>query len=110
MFMPTTKVTILENVTKENDFGDDVDDYKAVAKGVGCHIWEQGTRLNDPTTGQYINVKRYRAMLPAGTRIDQNWRIKDERTGAVYAVSNLIILNSFVHSPQIEVELKLTNK
>lgn len=106
--IPTTTISILRGTTTTGA-GDVVDSLTPVYTGIPASIMERN-RLGIDSQEQDPRVYRYTTCrLPAGTDIVDTDIVLDETTGKRYAVSAVSVLSSFVHVPDLRVDLKYVN-
>jgi hypothetical protein len=98
----TTTLAILRGTTTDA-YGDEQDTDTAVATGIPASLTEQTRRVttrDDPTP----RIVRYAvARVRAGTDVTDQDRVKDERTGAIYAVDAV----SSMANPALAADLRL---
>lgn len=86
----TTTVSILRGDTT-NTWGDTVSDNSGtpVASGVMAAIHEQSRRTYLPAEQAYRIIRTYTGRLPSGCGVQKLDRLRDERTSAIYLVTEL---------------------
>src|SRR5690242_6493591 len=98
----TTTLSILRGTTTDA-YGDERDTNTPIATGVPASLTEQSRRVttrDDPTP----RIVRYAvARVPARTDINDQDRVRDERTGAIYIVDAV----SGMANPVFEVDRRL---
>jgi hypothetical protein len=102
---PNTWVTILRG-QQESPFGDVEDALTPVATHLPVSLHEVMTRVLDPVSGRPQQVLGYMGRISATLprpQIDD--RLKDERTGSVYAVSSVQVAPGVVHANDVRLEL-----
>lgn len=98
----TTRVTVLRGTTTDA-YGDEQDLDTPVATGIPCALTEQSRRVttrDDPTPRI---IRTTIARVPAGTDVQDQDRLRDERTGVTYIVDS----PSSMANPTIAVDLRL---
>lgn len=103
----TTTVSILRG-DETNEYGDVVDSDTAIRTRVPASIHEQNRRVFLPAEQAYRIVRFSTARLPSNVDIRKNDRLRDERTGAVYLVTDLADAVSPAFAPDRHVELSRT--
>lgn len=96
MFIPTCKVKVLASDVTTDDFGDDADNYKAVARNVSAHIYERRGIYFDGTDSRELDVLNYHVILPAGTEIEKGYRLVVEGQDTTYYVEHVKEVHSFI--------------
>jgi len=103
----TTRISILRG-TGVDAYGDEVDIDTPHATGIPASLTEQSRRVttrDDPTP----RIVRYTiARVPAGTDITDQDRVKDERTGAIYAVDAVSSMANPVAVADLRIDLRRT--
>lgn len=98
----TTSLTVLRGTTTDA-YDDEQDTDTPHATGIPASLTEQSRRVttrDDPTP----RIVRYAiARVPAGTDINDQDRVRDERTGAVYIVD----ATSSMTNPAMAADLRL---
>lgn len=105
MFRPTTLVTILGGTT-EDMFGDLVDNATPIASGVPAAIMERRERVFLPNTSEPRIIHYYTCRLLYGTAVTTDNQIKDETTGAIYAIENITGLQSPVKRQPLRLDMR----
>jgi hypothetical protein len=85
-FLATTKITVLRG-TAENRFGDEVDTDTVIATDIPASILERPARGTRPASGRADTPRTYALRVWKPVDVQQNDRIRDQRTGHVYAVT-----------------------
>lgn len=101
-------VSILRG-TETNEFDDLVDSDAAVRAGIPASILEQNRRVYLPAEAAYRIIRSYAGRIGAEVDIRKDDRLRDERTGAVYLVTDLADSRSPVHTPDKVLVLSRTN-
>ena len=86
-FVATTTVSILRG-TATNRYGDTVDTDAVAATRVPASILERPVTGTKPAEGREDTPRTY-ALRTRWRGLQQNDRIRDERTGVIYAVTTL---------------------
>lgn len=102
-----TRVTILRG-TSTNDYEDEVDDTTTVEKNVLCALEETNRRVYLPAEQRITIVRTYSARLSPRAPIQKLDRLRDQKTGRIYLVTDLSDPQSAHHTPDIHVELSRT--
>ncbi len=84
-FLATTKVTVLRGVA-ENRYGDEVDTDTVVATDIPASILERPVTGGRPASGRKDTQRTHAMRVWKVADIQQNDRIRDQKTGLVYAV------------------------
>lgn len=106
--IPTTTVSILRGTTT-TAAGDEVDSLAPVYTGIPASVMERN-RVGIETQTQNPQVYHYTiCRLPAGTDVTETDLILDERTGQRYAIAAVSVLSSFVHTPDLRLDLRHVN-
>jgi hypothetical protein len=103
----TTRISVLRGTTTDA-YGDEQDTNTAVASGIPAALTEQSRRVttrDDPTP----RIVRYAvARVTAGTDIQDQDRVRDERTGAVYIVDAVSSMANPAAAPDLRLDLRRT--
>lgn len=102
------KVTILRG-TEANQYNDLVDSDVAVRTGIPASILEQGRRVYLPAEAAFRIIRSYAGRVGAEVDIQKDDRLRDERTGVVYLVTDLADSRSPAHTPDKVLVLSRTN-
>lgn len=106
--IPTTTVSILRGTTT-TAANDVVDSNTPVYTGVPASIMER-TRTGIDVSTQSPQVYHHTVgRLPAGTDVTETDKILDETTGKMYAIAAVSTLSSFVHVPDLRLDLRHVN-
>lgn len=98
----TTQLTVLRG-TATDEYGDEQDTDTVVARNIPASLTEQSRRVttrDDPTPRI---IRTTIARVPAGTDIQDQDRVRDQRTGFTYIVD----APSSMASPAMAVDLRL---
>lgn len=88
-FIATTTVTVLRG-TGTDRFGDEVDIDAVVAGGIPASIIEQGSNSRSrPVDGRTDQVRSYAVRMRTPMELLKYDRLRDERTGDVYALDEI---------------------
>lgn len=105
--LATTTLAVLRGTTTDA-YGDDVDTDTPVAAGIPAALTEQSRRVTtreDPTP----RIVRYAvARVAAGTDIQDQDRVRDERTGAVYIVDAVSSMANPAATADLRLDLRRT--
>lgn len=107
MFVPTTTVTVLTESETEDEFGDPVDSYKAVRKGVKAHIWEDAKTAFNPSDSRVQTVRTLKGLVADSKPLKKNDRLRDENTDAIYMITHVRLMSSLFSSAPQQVEMSL---
>jgi hypothetical protein len=103
----TTRLTVLRGTTTDA-YGDEQDTDTPVATGIPASLTEQSRRVttrDNPTP----RIVRYAvARVTAGTNIQDQDRLRDERTGAVYIVDAVSSMANPAAAADIRLDLRRT--
>lgn len=91
-FRPTTYCTILQTSPEDlvDEFGDPMDNETAAATGVPISILIQSSRQFLPSENRMTVVETITARLRPNVPVNETSRIKDERTGQIYMIEELV--------------------
>lgn len=84
-FLATTTVTVLRG-TAEDRYGDEIDTDTVVATRIAASILEKPVTGTRPASGRKDTPRGYTLRVWKSVDIQQNDRIRDEKTGLTYAV------------------------
>lgn len=103
----TTLLTVMRGTTTDA-YGDEQDTDTAVATGIPASLTEQSRRVttrDNPTP----RIVRYAvARVTAGTDIQDQDRLRDERTGAVYIVDAVSSMANPTAAADLRLDLRRT--
>jgi hypothetical protein len=103
----TTRLTVLRGTTTDA-YGDEQDTDTPVHTGIPAALTEQSRRVttrDDPTP----RIVRYAvARVTAGTDIQDQDRVRDERTGAVYIVDAVSSMANPAAAADLRLDLRRT--
>jgi hypothetical protein len=103
----TTRLTVLRGTTTDA-YGDEQDTDTAVATSIPASLTEQSRRVttrDDPTP----RIVRYAvARVTAGTDIQDQDRVRDERTGATYIVDAVSSMANPAAAADLRLDLRRT--
>lgn len=106
----TTTITVYRG-TETNSYGDEVDSRGAAAlhlRNIPATLIESSRRSYNPVDGQRRTIRTVVCRVTAGTDIQQDDRVVDEKTGTTYLVTTIHELKSPVHTPDRTMELEYT--
>lgn len=103
----TTTVSILRG-DEVNGYGDVVDSDTAIHTKIPASIHEQNRRVYLPAEQAYRIIRSYTGRLPSNSDVQKNDRLRDERTGAIYLVTDIADPVSPAFAPDRHVELSRT--
>jgi hypothetical protein len=89
-----------------DQYGDPVDLVTVIASGVPFSILEQSSNEMDPSTGESRVVRYILGRSYPGLDLKRGDRVKDERTGVLYAVDGVTRPQSPVGTPDLRSELR----
>jgi hypothetical protein len=102
---PTTWVTIYRG-QQESPFGDVEDALTPVATHLPVSLLETLVRVLDPSSGRPQQVTIYMGRIsPTLFRPQVDDRLRDERTGHLYAISSVQLPPGPVHTNDVRLEL-----
>ena len=84
--LATTTVTVLRG-TATSEFGDEIDIDEVIASEIPASILEQPVRGGRPASGRRDTPRTYTLRTYRRVELQQNDRIRDERTGRTYYVT-----------------------
>lgn len=85
-FLATTTVTVLRG-TAVNEFGDEIDTDTVVDDNIPASILERPVTGGRPASGRKDTPRTYVLRMWKQVELQQNDRIRDERTGRTYYVT-----------------------
>ena len=91
--MPTTTVSVLRG-TSRTEFDDEADSETVASSGHAASLIERTQNVYPPNSGTPMTVRTVVCRLDSSVQVLNGDRIRDEGTGVVYYVSNLV-------SPQV---------
>ncbi len=105
-FVPNCTVTIYDNSTTTDSWGDEIASTVEVATGVNCFIWEDSHHVWDAQQSKMITDRRSKCFLPHETPIVKEGRIQTN-DGRWFSVSYVFNdSNPFFQMPiRCEIEL-----
>ncbi len=103
--LATTTVSILRGTTTD-DVGDEVDTGDVYASGIIAALIEKNHTTWDRATQQRRTVRVITCTLPSGTDVTSEDRIRDEKTGYVYAITDVTQPYAVGIVPDLDLELK----
>jgi len=104
----TTTVSILAGTATDPVFGDTVDSLTPVKTGVLASVIESTKTAREPSSSNPRIIRTHVGRVGAGTAVDENNLITDERTGETYIVVN-VTRNANPQSAQdLRLDLKRT--
>jgi hypothetical protein len=91
-FRPTTTVSILQTDPDDlvDEFGDPMDNEAVAASGIPMSIIIQSSRQFLPSENRMTIVHQITARVRANVPVNETSRIKDERTGEIYMIEQLV--------------------
>lgn len=103
--IPTTTITVLRGSTTDS-YGDDVDGTDSVYSKVPAAIGEQSPIIEITPDGTPRTIRRFRTRIPAYVQLQDEDRIKDERTGDIYIIDSIVRSQNPVFTPERSVNLR----
>ncbi|MEV5710172.1 hypothetical protein [Actinoallomurus sp. NPDC052274] len=97
-----TTVSILRG-TGRNRFGDDVDTGMPVYTGISAYLGERSKQAFDPASRTPRTVRDIVCVVPSWTDVRTTDQIKDERTGVLYAIEDVLNPPSLMGAPVDEI-------
>jgi hypothetical protein len=89
-----------------DQYGDPVDTLDTVYSGVPFSLLEQDSKESDPSTGESRVVRYVTGRCYPGVDLKRGDRVRDERTGILYAVDGVTRPQSPVGTPDVRSELR----
>jgi hypothetical protein len=86
---PTTTVSILGGAPTESEWGDPVESETVIRSGVPAAIHQQRRVIIPEGQTTPMSVRYWTGYLPAGTEINDQQRVRDERTGRTYTIDSV---------------------
>lgn len=88
--LPTTTVTLLAGTATKDSYGDEDEATTPVATGVPAALVERTLpTVSTESDPQAVVVQYYVCRVPQGTPVTDLSRVKDERTGDIFAVDSI---------------------
>lgn len=100
----TTTVDILRG-TSQDDYGDDIDNDNVVASGRPASIIEQKGYSQPEVTTQPRNFRYARCRMNSNEDVRTNDRIRDNRTGWIWTITNVSGLQNPFISQDLRIDL-----
>jgi hypothetical protein len=110
--IPTTWVTVLRG-TATDTFGDQLDSASEAGGDtltrVRASLIERTRSITTPNSATPRVVRYATARLPVGTSVTEEDRLRDERTGRIYAITAVTQLAAVGFTPELRLDLTLVN-
>jgi hypothetical protein len=108
----TTWVTVLRGVA--TDLDDDISDLPVEAgtdaqTGIPASLIEGSRSIKTPSSATPRVVRYAIARLPAGTDVTEEDRLRDDRTGRIYAITAVTQPAAIGFTPSLRLDLTLVN-
>jgi hypothetical protein len=103
--LANTKVSILTG-TSVDSWGDTVDGDTVSASGIPASLIERSRLVTTPEQPTPRVIRFAVARLPSSTVVGAEDRIRDERTGTVYAITAVTAQPGVGHTPDLRLDLK----
>jgi hypothetical protein len=94
-FRASTTISILRG-TVTGDYGDELDSDEVVADRIPASILERPVTGARPVSGNATTPRAYALRVWRAVELRQGDRVRDERTGQVYAITTLAPSTNFV--------------
>ena len=89
---PTTTVTLLGGTAVKDQYGDDDESSTEVATNVPASLTEGTLRtVGTESDMQVVTVRYFVCRVPQGTPVTNLSRVRDERTGDIFAVDTVTL-------------------
>ena len=108
-FVPTRRVDVLRGTTTDV-FGDPADTDTVVAPGVPCSLVEVSRREQEPVSGMWRTVRRFRARFRPGVDVRDGDRLRDARDASTYLVEGVSAPTDLVGAADLLCDLKRVTK
>lgn len=102
---PNTRVSILRG-TSEDAYGDATDAGVVVTSGMLASLHERSQRSDSRNEGGLRQVGSYTLRVRADADIRQDDRIKDETTGRLFVVEEVVAAESFARRVDVRCSLR----
>jgi hypothetical protein len=106
-FYATTTVSVLRG-TAVDEYGDELDTDTVAASGIRASIIERSVRDIDPSSGDARTLRRVTGRVASDVDIRDGDRIRDDRTGVVYAVGTRTSPAAFSNVSSMQLDLDRT--
>ncbi len=106
-FLANTTVSILRG-SQVDEYGDEVDADTVVQTGIRASLLERTVTDLDRNTGGTRQQRRVTGRVATNVDVREGDRIRDERTGAIYAIDTLTNPTGFTHVSSIRLDLDRT--
>jgi hypothetical protein len=83
---PTTTVSVLGGEPTQSEWGDPVDGETVLRSGIPCAIHQQRRLVVPEGQTAPMSVRYWTGYLPHGTDVSDAQRLRDDRTGRLYAI------------------------
>lgn len=103
--VPTTTIKVLRGTTV-NAYDDEEDSTAVVYKNIAASISETGQFIQTMPDGTPRVIRQFSARISAKVILQDNDRIKDERTGEIYIIDNVTKSQNPVFTPERRVNLR----
>lgn len=100
-----TKVSVLTG-TSVDDWGDTVDNNTVAVSGIPASLVERSRLITTPEQPTPRVIRYTVGRLPGRTPVGPEDRIRDDRTGAIYAITAVTPPSGVGHQPDLRLDLK----
>jgi hypothetical protein len=107
--IPTTTISILgtpDGETETDQFGDSVESAEPFATGIPAAIHTGRETVATESDPNAVVVWYFTGRVPAGTAITRDQRIRDEATGTIYLVDNVVDIPNAVMPQDVRLDLR----
>jgi hypothetical protein len=110
MLAPATTTMSVIRGTTTDEFGDVIDDNSvAVSSGNPVQLTEIARNVFDQVTGTPKIVRTITALAGSNLDVVQTDRLRDEKTGAIYAINDITAAQRIGYTPDLRLDLEKTN-
>lgn len=106
--MATTTCSILRGSTTDG-YGDEADANTPVYTNVPISIMETNSTVATPEDPTPRVIRQVTARIGSDVDVTDGDRVKDELTGTIYMIDNVIRRGSPVYTPDTRLDLRLVN-
>jgi len=106
--LATTTCSILRGSTTD-EYGDEVDSDNPVYMNVPISIIETASTVSTAEDPAPRVVRKLTARIGSEVDVVDGDRVKDELTGTIYMIDNVIRMGSPVYTPDTRLDLRLVN-
>lgn len=107
--IPTTTISILgspDGTTPTDEYGDSVESPEPVATGIPAAIHVRRETVATESDPNAVVVWYYVGRVPAGTPVTAAQRVRDDATGTIYLVDNVVNIPSAIVPQDVRLDLR----